>query len=111
MAEIVGFIITWFVPAIVIAALVFCFMKQLWWALGIAILTSVLTLVAFIRAGYHVFWSDAEPQVGESEVREAPLAMLVPMGVLAGLCVLIGLYPQVVYPLLHRAALALASIQ
>ena len=84
---------------------------KLWWALGIAILTSVLTLVAFIRAGYRVFWSDGEPHVGESEVRDAPLAMLVPMGVLAGLCVLIGLYPQVVYPLLHRAALALASIQ
>lgn len=84
---------------------------KLWWALGIAILTSLLTLVAFIRAGYRVFWSDGEPHVGESEVREAPLAMLVPMGVLAGLCVLIGLYPQVVYPLLHRAALALASIQ
>ena len=84
---------------------------KLWWALGIAILTSLLTLVAFIRAGYRVFWSDGEPHVGESEVREAPLAMLVPMGVLAGLCVLIGLYPQVVYPLLHRAALALASIK
>ncbi len=34
MAEIVVFVVTWFVPVIVIAALVFCFLKQLWWALA-----------------------------------------------------------------------------
>jgi formate hydrogenlyase subunit 3/multisubunit Na+/H+ antiporter MnhD subunit len=44
------------------------------------------------------------------ESQEAPAAMLVPMGFLAALCVLIGVFPQIVYPLLDPAARALASI-
>jgi len=83
---------------------------ELWWALGIAVATSLLTLVAFVRAGYMVFWSEGDAEVGEVEVRDAPAAMLVPMGALAALCVIIGLYPQIVHPLLDPAARALASI-
>jgi formate hydrogenlyase subunit 3/multisubunit Na+/H+ antiporter MnhD subunit len=84
---------------------------ELWWALGIAIITSLLTLVAFIRAGYRVFWSDGDGgDDAELEVRDAPAAMLVPMGVLAGLCVVIGIYPQSVYPLLNAATEALVRL-
>ncbi len=70
----------------------------------------MLTLVAFIRAGYRVFWSDGGSEEDQVEIREAPSAMLVPMGVLAGLCVVIGLFPQMVYPLLDSAAQALARV-
>jgi formate hydrogenlyase subunit 3/multisubunit Na+/H+ antiporter MnhD subunit len=80
---------------------------ELWWALGIAIVTSLLTLIAFVRAGYRVFWSDAGSDAGKAEYREAPAAMLVPMAVLSGLCVVIGLWPQMVYPLLNSALQAL----
>ncbi len=83
---------------------------ELWWALGIAIATSLLTLVAFVRAGYRVFWSEGDADLAEAEPRDAPVAMLLPMGVLAGLGVLIGVYPQSGYPLLDPAARALASI-
>ncbi len=83
---------------------------HLWWALAAAILTSLLTLVAFIRAGYRVFWSDGGSEEDQVEIREAPSAMLVPMGVLAGLCVVIGFFPQMVYPLLDSAAQALARV-
>jgi formate hydrogenlyase subunit 3/multisubunit Na+/H+ antiporter MnhD subunit len=83
---------------------------RLWWALGVAILTSLLTFVAFVRAGYRVFWSDADSKPEDMEPKEAPAAMLVPMGFLAALCVLIGVLPQIVYPLLDPAARALASI-
>jgi hydrogenase-4 component F len=83
---------------------------ELWWALGIAIGTSLLTLIAFVRAGYLVFWSDADTEVGEDELAEAPAAMLIPMGVLAALCVVIGLFPQIVYPLLDPAVKVLARI-
>ncbi len=83
---------------------------ELWWALAIAVLTSVLTLIAFIRAGYLVFWNDGNGQANEIEVRDAPLAMAIPMGILAALCVVIGLYPQLVHPLLDPAARVLASV-
>ncbi len=83
---------------------------ELWWALGIAVATSLLTLIAFVRAGYMVFWSDADAESAEVEVRDAPAAMLVPMGALAALCVVIGIYPQIVHPLIDPAARALASI-
>jgi len=83
---------------------------HLWWAFGIAIATSLLTLVALVRAGYLVFWSDAEVAEADSDVRDAPVAMLVPMGLLAALCVGIGVYPQALYPLLDPAARALAGI-
>jgi proton-translocating NADH-quinone oxidoreductase chain N len=83
---------------------------ELWWAVGIAIVASLLTLIAFIRAGYRVFWSDADSEETKAEAREAPTAMLVPMCALAALCVLIGLWPQSVYPLLDSAARALARI-
>jgi formate hydrogenlyase subunit 3/multisubunit Na+/H+ antiporter MnhD subunit len=83
---------------------------RLWWALGIAIATSVLTLIAFVRAGYQVFWSDAESASAPAEVVKTPLTMLIPMGVLAVLCVALGLFPQLVYPLLDPAARALAGV-
>jgi len=83
---------------------------DLWWALGIAIGTSLLTLIAFVRAGYLVFWSDADTEVGEDEREDAPAAMLIPMGVLAALCVAIGLFPQIVYPLLDPAVKVLVHI-
>jgi len=83
---------------------------ELWWAVGIAVATSLLTLIAFVRAGYQVFWSDGDSEVAEPEVRDAPAAMLVPMGVLAALCVVLGIFPQLVHPLLDRAARALAGI-
>lgn len=83
---------------------------QLWWAVGIAILTSLLTLIAFVRAGYRVFWSEGDGTLEPVRTRDAPAGMAVPMGVLAGLCVVIGVYPQLVYPILDPAARALAQI-
>jgi proton-translocating NADH-quinone oxidoreductase chain N len=83
---------------------------ELWWALGIAVATSLLTLIAFLRAGYMVFWSEGDTESAAVEVRDAPVAMLVPMGALAALCVVIGVYPQLVHPLIDPAARALASI-
>jgi formate hydrogenlyase subunit 3/multisubunit Na+/H+ antiporter MnhD subunit len=84
---------------------------ELWWAFGIAIAASLLTLVAFIRVGYQVFWSEGdEPRDELGEQGEAPGAMLVSMGALAACCVILGLFPSLVYPLLDPAARVLASI-
>ncbi len=83
---------------------------HLWWAVGIAIGSSLLTLAAFARAGYKVFWSDGDGEPKSTEAKEAPLAMLIPMGLLTVLIIVFGLFPQLLYPLLDPAARALARI-
>jgi hydrogenase-4 component F len=83
----------------------------LWWAAGIAILTSILTMVVMVRAGYRVFWGE-RPAASPSPFnpKEVPALMFVPMMILAAACVLLGTYPQAPYPLLDRAAAVLATL-
>jgi len=81
----------------------------LWWAAVIAVLVSVLTLVALVRPAYRVFW--AAPAQGSrvpAEVREVPALLWVPMVALAVACLVLGLVPQLAYPLLDQAAHVLA---
>jgi len=83
----------------------------LWWAAGIAILASILTMAVMVRAAYRVFWGDwRSSSTPELSVREVPALMWVPMVALAALCVLLGIYPQAPYPLLDRAAAVLATL-
>jgi formate hydrogenlyase subunit 3/multisubunit Na+/H+ antiporter MnhD subunit len=83
----------------------------LWWAAVIAILTSILTIAVMVRTGYRVFWGDRHSSSTPTlSVREVPARMWVPMVVLAVICGLLGIYPQVPYPLLDRAATVLATL-
>jgi hydrogenase-4 component F len=82
----------------------------LWWAAAIAVVTSILTMAVMIRAGYRVFWGPQQPGSGESSVAEVSATMWVPMVGLAGLCVLLGIFPTAPYPLLDRAAAVLATL-
>jgi formate hydrogenlyase subunit 3/multisubunit Na+/H+ antiporter MnhD subunit len=83
----------------------------LWWAAVIAIVTSILTMVVMIRAAYRVFWGEqGSSSTAASVVREVPAPMWVPMVFLAGMCGLLGIYPQMPYPLLDRAAAVLATL-
>jgi formate hydrogenlyase subunit 3/multisubunit Na+/H+ antiporter MnhD subunit len=78
---------------------------HMWWAAGIAIGTGVLTLVVMVHAAYGIFWG--KPQTDRlrlEEVREVPASVWAPMVVLAALCLLLGVYPQLLFPLLERAA-------
>ncbi|MCX6798507.1 MAG: proton-conducting transporter membrane subunit, partial [Candidatus Diapherotrites archaeon] len=60
----------------------------------IAMLVSVLTLASFVKVFYAVFMGP-RPE-GHEKIREVPLAMLIPMGVLALLAIIFGLLPDVV---------------
>jgi proton-translocating NADH-quinone oxidoreductase chain N len=83
----------------------------MWWAVVIAVLTSILTIVVMLRAGYRVFWGESRAN-GTSTLaaREVPALMWVPMVVLAAMCGLLGIWPQGAYPLLDRAAKVLATL-
>jgi len=83
---------------------------HLWWAVGIAIGSSLLTLAAFVRAGYKVFWSDGDASVAVTPAKRVPLTMLVPMAALTSLVIVFGVYPKLLFPLLDPAAKMLAHI-
>lgn len=82
--------------------------SHLWWALALAVATGVLTAVVLVRAAYSVFWRDEAGRFGDA--REAPWTMLAPMIVVAALCVVLGVAPQLVAPLLEQAAAAVATV-
>ncbi len=79
----------------------------LWWAAIIAVATSFLTMAVMVRAGFRVFWGEPRPELA---VKEAPAVMWLPMATLGALCLLLGVYPRVAYPLLDRAAAVLATL-
>jgi formate hydrogenlyase subunit 3/multisubunit Na+/H+ antiporter MnhD subunit len=83
----------------------------MWAAVGVAIFSSLLTLIVVIRAGQAVFWGAAKPNLAAAETpREAPASLWVPMAALAVTCVLLGVYPQLAYPLLNQAAATITGV-
>jgi len=83
----------------------------LWWAVGIAVFTSILTMVALIRPAYRVFWAAPSGDTGRfAAVREVPASVWGPMVVLALACLFLGVVPQAAFGLLSRAAAALAVV-
>lgn len=84
--------------------------QGLWWAVGVAVFTSLLTMVAVVRPAYRVFWG--APPDGEmpATTREVPAALWAPMVVLAAGCLLLGLAPGLVRGLIDHAAVILATL-
>lgn len=78
------------------------------WASIIAILTGLLTTACFGLAVYKIFW--VKP-AQSNEVREVPASMLACMLVLAILCIAVGLFPNIVNPLLDKAATVIMQIR
>jgi formate hydrogenlyase subunit 3/multisubunit Na+/H+ antiporter MnhD subunit len=81
----------------------------LWWAAVIAVLSSVLTMVALLRPAYRLFWANpAGPVAVSGPARRVPASMWAPMALLAAICLLLGVAPNLAYPLLDQAAHVLA---
>ena len=59
----------------------------------ICVVTSVLTLASFIKVGHSVFFGQLRPEL--ENAKDPPLGMRIPMWILAALCVLTGLFPNV----------------
>lgn len=86
--------------------------SQLWWALSITALAGTLTLAGLVWAGHRVFWGEESPKVAALATpgRELPLAMLVPMLSLAAGVVLLGVYPQSLYPVLDSGVRSILGL-
>jgi len=83
----------------------------MWAAVGVGVFASLLTLVVLFRAGQAVFWGDPRSGAAALEsVREVPASLWVAMVALAGVCLLLGVYPQLAYPLLNRASLSIVGV-
>lgn len=85
-----------------------CLLAGLHWPLFLvlgllALFISLATLASFLKVVGAVFLGEAERRL---EVREVPAAMVVPQLVLAGLCVLLGVLPQLPLALVGPAVAA-----
>ncbi len=82
-----------------------------WWATAIAVFTSLLTMVALTRAAWAVFWGQPKYATDGSgpsrQITDPPVGLLIGMVPLAAACVLLGIYPQAVYPMLNAATKSL----
>lgn len=71
-------------------------------------LTSILTFACLIHAFYVMFLG--KPKEEFKDVKEPPLYMLLPILIMAGLCIVIGVYPDLVSGALEFAADALLAL-
>jgi multicomponent Na+:H+ antiporter subunit D len=68
----------------------------------VAILCSILMLAIFVKVFYAAFLGPELP--GFKDVKEAPRSMLLAMGLVAGLAIFIGLFPNIVIDTLVKPA-------
>jgi len=85
------------------------------WVAIVLIVAGFLTLVALIWAGYRIFWTKPNLKLAPAnpkprEAKEVPALMWGGMLFLAILCILFGVYSQVLYPLLNSAANGIMAI-
>jgi multicomponent Na+:H+ antiporter subunit A len=62
----------------------------------VAWIVSILTAFYFLKATVSVFFGNPPTELRQCEVNEAPRSMLVGMGILATLCIVLGVAPQLV---------------
>ncbi len=86
--------------------------QHLYWAVAISILTGLMTLACLVRAGYLVFWAkpSQDKGVAGTPIREVPASMYAVLLLLAALCLVIGLFPNLLYPILDNATRAVLAI-
>jgi hydrogenase-4 component F len=82
---------------------------KMWWAVGIAMFTSLLTLVALGRAAAGAFWG-TKVVAPVQEVREVPWTLWGPMVLLALVALALGLAPNTAYHLVQAAVTSLPKL-
>jgi multicomponent Na+:H+ antiporter subunit D len=77
-----------------------------WWLTFAVLAVGLLTLFAMARVWAEVFW-DAHPAGDQAAEGRAPLAMILPLAVVAGLITLVGVYAA---PFVDAAGVAAATL-
>jgi len=89
-----------------------CAKAGMLWATVLAVFTSLLTLFCLLHAAYRVFMGKgmgaANP--ANEEIKEVSPLMWGGMLVLALLCFAIGVYPQMVFPILNESTRAIFTM-
>ena len=73
----------------------------------------MMSVACFVLAAYRVFWGEYRAPAfaaANPHAREVPARMWVGMVALAALCIAIGVYPQLVYPMVESATNCILSI-
>lgn len=85
--------------------------RGLLWAAIISVIVSFLTLACLAHAAYKIFWSKpAITSNPEIVTKKVPFLMQVSMIVLALFCILLGVYPYLIYPMLDCATKCILRI-
>lgn len=91
--------------------------RRMFWAAAIAVFTGLLTTACFVLAAVKVFWGKLTPEEDslpktedEDQIREVPISMWISMVGLALLCLILGVYPHLAYPLLDSATRCVLKI-
>jgi hydrogenase-4 component F len=89
-----------------------CAKAGMLWATVLAILTSLLTLFCLLHAAYRVFMGKGmgATNPANEEIKEVSALMWGAMLVLALLCFIIGVYPQIVFPVLNESTRAISAM-
>lgn len=67
----------------------------------LALLSTILTLVYTFLRGLQIFFGPLKPELSNDKIRDPPLAMTVPLLILAVVSIILGVYPQPLLDLLH----------
>lgn len=89
-----------------------CAKAGMLWATVLAVLTSLLTLFCLLHAAYRVFMGKAADAANPAnqEIKEVSPLMWGGMLALALLCFIIGVYPQIVFPVLNESTRAISAM-
>jgi formate hydrogenlyase subunit 3/multisubunit Na+/H+ antiporter MnhD subunit len=61
----------------------------------VAMIVSALTLAVFIKAIHSIFYGRMPESLEKMEIKEVPKTMTVSMGILAAICIIFGILPQI----------------
>jgi multicomponent Na+:H+ antiporter subunit D len=86
--------------------------QHIYWAMVISVITGVLTLACLVSAAYRVFWRapKASQMANHKEWKEVPFSVYISIVILALGCILIGIFPQILHPMLDKATQAILDI-
>lgn len=87
--------------------------QGLYWALFISVFTSILTVACMVWTAYRIFWKKPLEEIvvnNPGQVKEVPFLMYISIIILAALCIGIGIFPQVIHPIIDSATQSILNI-